>query len=172
MKCEELRLPGLILITPEVHRDERGFFLEACAAGLPEILGTSFVQDNLSYSKKGVIRGMHYQAGAGQAKLVRAVTGKIYDVAVDIREDSPKYGEWEGVHLDDEKCQMLFIPAGFAHGFCVLSEGAHVLYKVSTPYSAEAERGLCYDDPSLGITWPIKDPILSRRDLTGARLGS
>jgi len=169
MKKELLRLSGLILITPDLYEDERGYFMESCSADLPGMLGTTFVQDNLSFSKQGVIRGLHYQSGPGQAKLVRAVTGKIFDVAVDIRKDSPTYGEWEGITLDDEKCQMLFIPPGFAHGFCVLSERAHVLYKVSTPYCAENEKGFRYDDPRIGIDWPITNPILSSRDLTSAR---
>jgi len=164
MEIHELELKGAKLITPKVFYDERGFFLESFRSERYQELESFFVQDNHSYSKKGVIRGMHFQTEPGQAKLVRVALGKIYDVIVDIRPDSPTFGKWQGQILDDEKHQQLFIPVGFAHGFCVLSDEAHVLYKISTPFCAETEKGFRFDDPEVAIEWPIKDPILSERD--------
>lgn len=164
MKIQELNLKGAKLITPQVFQDRRGFFLESFREDRYQALGLSFVQDNHSYSKKGVIRGMHFQLEPGQAKLVRVGLGKIYDVIVDIRSGSPTFGKWQGVVLDDTLHEQLFIPAGFAHGFCVLSPDAHVLYKMSTSYSKQTEKGFRFDDPEVGIEWPIKDPIVSERD--------
>lgn len=164
MEIKELSLKGAKLIKPLVHWDSRGFFLESFQEERYRDLKSTFVQDNHSYSKKGVIRGMHFQSDPGQAKLVRVAIGKIYDVIVDIRPDSPTFGKWQGVTLDDQEHQQLFIPVGFAHGFCVLSDEAHVLYKTSTPFCAETERGFRFDDPEVGIEWPLKDPIVSERD--------
>lgn len=155
-----MKIAGLVLITPKILQDERGFFLESFRESWG--LGVDFVQDNHSFSKKNVLRGMHYQKG--QAKLVRCVSGKIFDVAVDMRPDSPTYGQWEGVILDDEKHHQLFIPDGCAHGFCVLSEGADICYKVSAYYDSALESGFRFDDPKVGINWPVKEPIISRRD--------
>ena len=166
MDVIELRLEGLKLIKPKVFRDHRGFFLETFQHALYEKLGLEglFLQENHSYSRKDILRGMHYQSIPGQAKLVRVAVGKIYDVAVDMRPDSPTYGEWEAVVLDDQTLHQLFIPVGFAHGFCVLSDEAHVLYKVSALYDASTEKGFRWDDPTIGIDWPIEHPIVSERD--------
>ena len=150
-------LEGLRLITPRVHTDARGFFLESYREDTDR-----FVQDNHSFSTKGVLRGMHFQKG--QAKLIRVAVGCIFDVAIDVRRDSPTFGQWCGVYLDGDKHEQLLIPSGFAHGFCVMSENAHVLYKVSTFYDPELESGFRYDDPKVGIEWPLNELILSERD--------
>lgn len=166
MEVINLRLQGLVLIKPKVFKDSRGFFLESFQQSAYEKVGIHcpFVQDNHSFSQKGCIRGMHFQSFPGQAKLVRVAVGKIYDVAVDIRPSSPTFGQWEAVILDDQSHDQLFIPVGFAHGFCVLSEEAHVLYKVSTPYDSKFEKGFRWDDPTIKIEWPVEHPILSERD--------
>ncbi len=168
MQVEKLSLNGPLLISPDLWRDKRGFFLESHQDERYEALGipTSFVQDNHAYSTYGVLRGMHFQSGPGQAKLVRVAVGKIYDVIVDIRLDSPTFGQWEGVLLDDEKHQQLYVPVGFSHGYAVISPEAHVLYKVSTPYNGATEKGFRFNDPKIGIKWPLKDPIVSDRDQT------
>lgn len=157
-------IPGLQLIKPKVHRDERGFFLEMYQKERYDDLGVglSFLQDNHSYSVKGVVRGMHFQKG--QAKLVTCAKGEILDVAVDIRPHSPTFGQYEMVHLTEENHHQFYIPDGFAHGFCVLSDEANVIYKVSSLYNPETEGGFRYDDPDVGIDWPIESPILSERD--------
>lgn len=164
MKIQNLKLTGAKLIFPTVFHDERGYFLESHQQIRYKDLGIDdpFVQDNHSCSKKGVVRGMHFQEG--QAKLVRVASGKIYDVIVDIRPDSPTFGKWEGVILDGAEHQQLYIPEGFAHGFCVLSDEAHVLYKISSYYNKESEQGFRFDDPEIGIDWPMKRPIVSERD--------
>jgi dTDP-4-dehydrorhamnose 3,5-epimerase len=166
MEVINLRLDGLKLVKPKVLRDHRGFFLETFQDALYQQLGLTgpFLQDNHSYSQKGCIRGMHYQSFPGQAKLVRAAVGKIYDVAVDIRPNSATHGQWEAVVLDDQSHHQLFIPNGFAHGFCVLSEGAHVLYKVSSLFDPKYEKGFRWDDPTVKIEWPLEHPIVSERD--------
>ncbi|MBS0585947.1 MAG: dTDP-4-dehydrorhamnose 3,5-epimerase [Verrucomicrobia bacterium] len=157
-------LKDLIFVQPKVFKDERGFFVEIYQKERYQKLGidVEFVQDNHSYSKKGVIRGMHFQRG--QAKLVSCPKGRIFDVAVDLREDSPDFGKWTGVILDGEKQEQLYIPDGFAHGFAVLSEEAHVLYKLSSLYDKDCENGFRFDDPQINIKWPILHPILSMRD--------
>lgn len=165
MQSVVLRLDGLQLIKPRLYRDERGFFFESykrsayAAMDLPD-----FVQDNVSFSQKNVIRALHFQEEPGQAKLVQVLSGKIFDVAVDLRPGSATFGQWEAVELDDEARHQFFIPAGFAHGFCVLSENALVQYKVSTPYDPKTERSIRWNDPQLNIAWPIQNPILSERD--------
>jgi dTDP-4-dehydrorhamnose 3,5-epimerase len=166
MEIIDLRLNGLKLIKPKVFKDQRGFFLESFKQPLYEKMGIEgvFMQDNHSFSQKNCIRGMHFQAIPGQAKLVRVAVGKIYDVAVDIRPDSPTCGEWEAVILDDQDHYQLFIPVGFAHGFCVLSDEAHVMYKVSTPYDPQQEKGFRWDDSLINIQWPTLHPIVSERD--------
>lgn len=166
MQVSDLSLAGLKLVKPKVFRDQRGFFLETFQESLGENLGLSgsFLQDNHSFSHQGCIRGMHYQSYPGQAKLVRVAVGKVYDVAVDIRPDSPTFGRWEAVILDDQSHHQLFIPVGFAHGFCVLSEQAHVLYKVSSLYDPKHEKGFRWDDPTVKIQWPVDRPIVSERD--------
>ena len=159
------KLNGPLYLAPVVHGDERGFFLESYRRNLMEELGIpdEFVQDNHSRSRKGIVRGMHFQPG--QAKLVRCVRGAIFDVLVDIRAGSPQFGEWEGFVLDDQEHRLLYVPDGFAHGFCVLSDIADVAYKVTTYYDAAAESGFAYDDPEVAIAWPDDlELIPSKRD--------
>ena len=166
LQIEKCALPEVLLITPRVFADDRGFFLETYSERDFATVGIKarFVQDNQSRSKRGVLRGLHYQLDRPQAKLVRVTRGKIFDVAADIRAGSPSFGKWVGVVLDDEKKQALWIPAGFAHGFCVLSDDADVAYKATDFYAPAAERGVRWDDPLLEIEWPIKDPILAEKD--------
>ncbi len=168
MEVTQLPLSGLKVISPRVFHDDRGFFNEAYHEARYADFGIAvrFVQDNHSFSQKNVLRGMHFQESPGQDKLVWVTQGKIFDVAVDLRKESPTFGQWEGVYLDDTAQQQLFIPKGFAHGFCVVSdEGAHVHYKVSTPYDGKTEKTFRFDDPALQIEWPVQEPILSLRDL-------
>jgi dTDP-4-dehydrorhamnose 3,5-epimerase len=167
MEVIDLRLQGLKLIKPKVFKDTRGFFFESFRQADYEKNGIveHFQQDNHSYSEKGCVRGMHFQSFPGQAKLIRAAVGKIYDVALDIRPKSPTFGQWEAVILDDIDHHQLFIPVGFAHGFAVLSDHAHVMYKTSQPYDAKYEKGFRWNDPQFKITWPIDEPIVSERDL-------
>lgn len=165
MKSTDLKLPGLKLISPAVFPDSRGFFYESYREPLFEREGIPrFVQDNISFSKKGVIRALHFQQSPGQAKLVSCLQGEIFDVAVDIRKDSPTFGMWESVLLNDRERNMLYIPIGFAHGFCVLSETALVQYKVSAVYNPLFERSIRWNDPSIGIQWPVEEPLLAPRD--------
>jgi dTDP-4-dehydrorhamnose 3,5-epimerase len=167
MEIISLRLKGLKLIKPRVFHDNRGFFKETYQESRYADLGApGFVQDNHSFSQKNVLRGMHFQSTPGQDKLVWVTQGKIFDVAVDLRKDSPTYGQWEGVYLDGESHQQFFVPNGFAHGFYVVSdEGAHVNYKVSAPYDGATEKTFRYDDPTVQIKWPSDSPIISARDL-------
>ena len=155
-----------------MHADERGFFLESYRVdALGEMgIGDAFVQDNHSRSSRGVLRGMHLSVGDGQAKLVRVARGEILDVVVDVRRDSPAYGRWESITLDDRSGRMLYVPIGFAHGFLVVSEVADVIYKCSSYYDAGLERGFRYDDPDVGIEWPGLQPIVSERDRRAPRL--
>jgi dTDP-4-dehydrorhamnose 3,5-epimerase len=166
MKVIELELPGLRLIQPAVFGDERGFFLETYSLGryIAAGIDVTFVQDNHSRSIKDTLRGLHYQSEPGQAKLVRVVVGSIFDVAVDIRPGSPTFGRWQGVELDAEKHEQLFVPVGFAHGFCVLSDVAEVVYKVTSPYDGKTECSINYADPDLAVAWPVPKPLLSARD--------
>lgn len=166
MEVESLRLSGLKRIRPKIFADQRGFFFETYRQPMYTSFGIDpvFVQDNLSFSKKGTLRALHYQSTPGQAKLISCLQGKIFDVAVDIRPGSSTFGEWEGVELDDENNHQLFIPIGFAHGYCVLSETALVHYKVSSVYHSDTECSLRWNDPRFNIKWPIQDPILSERD--------
>ena len=176
MRLLETRIDGPVLIEPVVHADGRGFFQETfrhdqlAELGLPE--DVAFVQDNHSRSSRGVVRGMHLQVGAGITKLVRCARGAIFDVVVDVRRGSPHYGEWEGFELSDSNHHQLLVPVGFAHGFCVISEIADVIYKQTGYYAPELERGIAYDDPALGIRWPLPDDELipSKRDATAPRL--
>ena len=166
MEVQTTPLDGVLLLKPNVHRDERGFFLESYSARTLESFGitTAFVQDNHSRSVKGTLRGLHYQVNPGQVKLVRVLSGAIFDVAVDLRWGSPTYGQWFGQILSAENFLQMYIPIGFAHGFCVLSDTADLGYKCSSYYSAKDERGLMWNDPDLAIDWPVADPILSARD--------
>ena len=152
------RLDGLVLLEPTAHGDERGFFVESYRENVWAEHGVPgpFVQDNHSRSRRGVVRGMHFSIGGGQAKLVRCARGRIWDVAVDVRQGSPTYGEWEALELDDEGLRELYLPVGFAHGFCVLSDVADVVYKCSTYYDPALERGFRWDDPEVGIAWPAE----------------
>ncbi|HEY4254817.1 MAG TPA: dTDP-4-dehydrorhamnose 3,5-epimerase [Chlamydiales bacterium] len=162
METTPLKLSGLMLFKPRVFHDARGFFLETyrkSAYALPE-----FVQDNLSFSKKNVIRALHFQSHPGQAKLVSCLQGTIFDVAVDIRPDSPTFKRWIGVELRGDTHEQLFVPAGFAHGYCVLSNEATVQYKVSAPYDPTTERSIRWNDPQIGVEWPVTHPVLSPRD--------
>ncbi len=166
MKSLRTRLEGPVLIEPALFGDRRGFFAETYRANVLANLGITdtFVQDNHSRSGLGVVRGMHFSAGQGQAKLVRCAHGSILDVVVDIRRGSPTFGEWESHSLDDERMRLLYVPIGFAHGFCVTSEAADVLYKCSSYYDAAAEHGFAYDDPEVGVEWPDLELIASDRD--------
>jgi dTDP-4-dehydrorhamnose 3,5-epimerase len=156
MRLLQTRLNGPKLIEPTVHGDERGFFCETYRRSLLGELGISeeMVQDNQSRSRRGIVRGMHFQIGAGISKLVRCASGSILDVLVDIRRGSPTFGQWEAFELDDGAMRMVYCPVGFAHGFCVLSEQADVAYKQSGYHDPELERGIKYDDPDVGIEWP------------------
>jgi dTDP-4-dehydrorhamnose 3,5-epimerase len=164
------RLDGPLVAQPAMHGDERGFFVETYRRNLYAELGIreEFVQDNHSRSRRGIVRGMHFQPG--QAKLVRCARGTIFDVLVDIRPGSDTFGEWEGYRLGEERGEQLYCPDGFAHGFCVLSEVADVVYKVSTYYDPAAESGFRYDDPAVGIEWPAGELQPSQRDASAPTL--
>jgi len=168
MQRLDTRLEGPVLLAPRFFPDERGFFVESFRANVWAEHGVdeSFVQDNHSRSGRGVLRGMHFSVGAGQAKLVRCARGAILDVVVDLRHESPTYREWESFELDDAEHHQLFVPIGFAHGFCVLSEIADVTYKCSTYYDGAVERGFHYNDPDVGIGWPDDMALfISERDM-------
>src|ERR671914_1713535 len=166
MERLDTRLDGPVLVKPVVYGDHRGFFHESYRRNVYADLGIpeEFVQDNHSRSKKGIVRGMHFQIGEGAAKLVRVSRGAIVDVLIDLRRGSPTFGEWEAYELNDENHQQLYCPIGFAHGFCVTSELADVNYKVSEYYDDATERGIKYDDPEIGIEWPDVELIPSERD--------
>ncbi len=173
MERLDTRLDGLVLIQPEVHGDARGFFQETYRRDAFASLGVDveFVQDNHSRSTHGIVRGMHFQVGEGQAKLVRCARGSILDVVVDVRRGSPTFGEWEAVQLDDESLRELYVPVGFAHGFCVMSEVADVVYKCSSYYDPELERGISFRDPDVGIEWPAgMELTASERDAAAPSL--
>ena len=164
---KRLSIPDIILVEPQSFPDERGFFLESYKESefTSNGIKTIFVQDNLSHSVKGVLRGLHYQKNRkAQAKLVIALRGEIFDVAVDIRKNSSTYGKWVGEILSESNHNSLYIPEGFAHGFCILSEEADVLYKVSQEYSPEDEKGIIWNDTEINITWPIDKPIIQEKD--------
>lgn len=169
MKVVSTSLPGVLVIEPMVFGDERGFFLESyharryAAHGVPGE-GRAFVQDNHSRSGKGVLRGLHYQRTKPQGKLVRVTRGRVFDVAADVNPDSPTFGRWVGVELSDENHRQLWIPPGYAHGFCVLSEVADFEYKCTEFYHPQDEGGIRWDDPKLAIAWPVKAPIVSAKD--------
>ena len=166
-------LPGVFVLEPRVFGDERGFFLESYNARVFSNVGIHepFVQDNHSFSARDVLRGLHYQTRQVQGKLVRVVQGEILDVAVDLRRSSPTFGRWASVHLSGENKRMLWIPARLAHGFLVISESAHVLYKTTDYYAPEFERTLAWNDPDLNIDWELnRDPTLSAKDQRGLAL--
>jgi dTDP-4-dehydrorhamnose 3,5-epimerase len=166
MKASSTRLAGPILIEPRVIADERGFFFESYRRDLYHAAGidADFVQENHSRSAGGTIRAIHFQADPGQAKLITVARGRAWDVVVDIRRSSPTFGEWESFDLDDERNLQLYVPIGFAHGFCALSEAVDLFYKVGSYYDPTTERGIAWDDPDLRIPWPIDEPIVSERD--------
>jgi len=172
VKVTPSTLPGVLVIEPDVYRDGRGFFLETfhqeryAAAGVPG----PFVQDNHSHSRRGTLRGLHAQWRRPQGKLIRAVEGEMFDVAVDIRRGSPHFGRWFGVTLSGDNFRQIYIPPGFAHGFCVLSERVHVEYKCSDFYDAGHELAIAWNDPRIGIDWPLERPELSSRDAAAPRL--
>lgn len=169
MKFEQTALAGVMIVDAKVFGDHRGFFMETyhkqrfAEAGID----SEFVQDNHSRSCRGTLRGLHYQIRHPQGKLVRAVQGTIFDVAVDLRRSSPTFGKWVGYELSDENRRQLYVPPGFGHGFCVLSETAEVIYKCTDLYHPEEERSLLWNDPHVGVQWPIQEPILSAKDLQG-----
>lgn len=168
MKVTSLTLEGAKLIEPVVHGDHRGFFMESYNEKLMHENGImhDFIQDNHSLSAEpGVLRGMHYQLNPkAQTKLIRVISGSIYDVILDIRKDSPTFGQWQGFILSDANKRQLLVPQGFAHGFCTLAANTQVIYKVDQYYSPEHDRGIAWDDPSLNIDWPVSSPVLSDKD--------
>lgn len=167
LQFQRLEIPDVILIKIDVIKDERGFFMETYKKSEFINFGISedFVQDNHSFSAKGTLRGLHYQKHPhAQGKLIRALKGEIFDVAVDIRKGSPTYSKWVGEILTADNARMLYIPPGFAHGFCVLSEKADILYKVTDEYAPDCDRGIFWNDPEINIKWGIAEPILSPRD--------
>jgi dTDP-4-dehydrorhamnose 3,5-epimerase len=166
-RYKQLEIPEVILIESRAFEDARGYFMEIYrqsdfeAAGVNEV----FTQDNFSHSFRGVLRGLHYQKQPkAQGKLIGVIRGEIFAVALDIRKGSPSYGHWVGVILSDKNLSMLYVPVGFAHGFCITGDEADVFYKTTAEYSPELERGILWNDPELGINWPVKKPILSRKD--------
>lgn len=168
-----LEIPEIVLIERTAISDDRGFFEELYQSSAFAVHGIrdQFVQDNYSRSRRGVLRGLHFQKRPrGQAKLVLALRGEVFDVVVDIRRGSPTYGKWVGLVLSGENRRILYIPAGFAHGFCVLSDEADVMYKVTVEYTAELDRGIAWDDSDIGIEWPVRDPVLSAKDAGLPRL--
>ena len=173
MQVQPTTLQDVVIVEPKVFGDERGFFLEVFNQATFRSLGlpAEFVQDNHSGSQKGVLRGLHYQIQNPQGKLVRALRGAIYDVAVDLRRSSKQFGQWVGVELSAENKQQLWVPPGFAHGFLTLTDFAEVSYKVTELYAPQYERSLLWNDPALGIRWPLEgEPILSAKDRAGLRL--
>ncbi|UCE05619.1 MAG: dTDP-4-dehydrorhamnose 3,5-epimerase [bacterium] len=164
---QKLKIPDVLLIEPRSYIDERGFFAETYKRSefIENGIKEEFVQDNLSHSSKGTLRGLHFQnPPKAQAKLVMVLKGEVFDAAIDIRKNSPTYGQYIGLTLSDKKIQMLYIPIGFAHGFCVLSDEADFFYKVSDEYAPILDSGIRWNDPDIGIQWPISEPILSERD--------
>jgi len=166
MEVRETRLPGVLEIVPDVRGDDRGVFWESfnveryAALGVPEV----FKQDNVSFSTRGVLRGLHLQQPRSQGKLAYVLDGRVFDVAVDVRTGSEHFGQWVGLELSSESKNQLWVPAGFAHGFCVLSETALFTYKCTDTYAPDCELIVAWNDPAIGIEWPISDPVLSERD--------
>ena len=172
IKFFDTALPGVVIVEPDIFRDERGYFMETYhqrryAEGGIDCL---FVQDNHSHSRRGALRGLHYQLKHSQTKLIYVSMGEIFDVAVDIRRGSPTFGKWVGAHLTGENGRQIYIPVGFAHGFCTLSETADVIYKCTDFYTPNDEHGILWSDPGIGIEWPDKNPLLSNKDSRNPRL--
>lgn len=172
MNIIETKLPGVLILEPKVFSDERGYFLETWHSTHYEDIGIHgpFVQDNISFSKKNVLRGLHYQFPQSQGKLIQVLSGQVVDVAVDIRIDSPTYGQWISEVLSDTNHKQMFIPPGFAHGYCVISETAVFAYKCTEFYNPATEHGIIWNDSELNIDWPVKEPVLSAKDKNYARL--
>ena len=172
MKVTETELEGVLIIEPDVYQDVRGYFLETYHQNRYRDLGiqSDFVQDNMSFSKKGTLRGLHFQQPHDQAKLVQVAKGTVFDVVVDIRRGSPTFGKWTATYLSDEKSRQIFIPEGFAHGFCVMSEYAVFIYKCSDFYVPECEGGILWSDPDLKIKWPVENALVSEKDMKLPRL--
>ncbi len=172
MNVINTELPGVILIEPRVFADDRGFFMETYNAALFRDAGLPqhFVQDNHSQSKRGVLRGLHYQEPNPQGKLIRCTRGAIFDVAVDIRRGSPSFGKWLGMELTEENKRMLWVPPGFAHGFASLTDDSDVLYKCTSLYDGPSDRSILWNDPEIGIRWPLTDALLSPKDAAAPRL--
>lgn len=172
IRFSETTLPGVTIVEPQVFKDARGFFLETfhhkkyAQAGIDRI----FLQDNHSHSSRGTVRGLHYQINHAQGKLVYVVFGEIFDVAVDIRRGSPTFGKWFGIILSEQNKKQIYVAEGFAHGFCVLSDTADVIYKCTDFYAPEDEGGIFWADPALGIEWPVKNPVMSEKDLNYPKL--
>ena len=172
MKIEHGPIPGLLVIKPKLFGDDRGYFQETWNKEqyAKEGLDVDFVQDNISFSRKGILRGLHFQNPGSQGKLVYVLQGEVFDVAVDVRVDSPTFGLWYGVILSETNRHQFFIPEGFAHGFCVTSDTALFAYKCTSSYSPQSEHSLLWNDPDVGIEWPTKDPQLSEKDKNGVLL--
>ena len=172
LKCTEKSIPEVLLIEPMVFKDDLGFFLESYH--WQKYLGTGmdkpFVQDNHSHSCRGTLRGLHYQLKHPQGKLVYVIRGEVFDVAVDIRRGSPTFGQWSGIILSEKNKNQLFIPEGFAHGLCIISETADVVYKCTDLYAPGDEYGILWSDPLIGIDWPVENPVLSKKDAESPRL--
>ena len=172
MQVKPTELPEVLLIEPQAHRDDRGFFLESYHAERYARAGltAAFVQDNHSRSDRGTLRGLHLQLARPQGKLIRVTRGEIFDVAVDVRRGSPRFGQWVGVVLSEAGFEQLWVPEGFAHGFCVMSEVAELQYKCTDFYDPGSELTIVWDDPDLAVAWPVEDPLLSEKDRKGRRL--
>jgi len=170
---EPTELPDVLLVKPKVFADDRGFFLETFHTEklAEQGIGATFVQDNWSRSVRGTVRGLHFQNPHAQGKLIRVMAGSIYDVAVDIRRNSPTFGQWVAVDLSAENKLALYVPPGFAHGFCVTSDVTDVVYKCTDYYAPDCDRGILYNDPALGIPWPTDTPLLSDKDTRNPLLG-
>lgn len=172
MKVIVADIPEILIIEPKVFTDDRGYFLETYQAEKFRAIGIAepFVQDNHSHSMHGALRGLHYQEPGAQGKLMRCARGAMWDVAVDIRVGSPTYGKWFGLELSEQNKKMLWVPAGFAHGFCALTDDCDVIYKCTAYYAPANERGIAWNDPDIGIKWPISKPVLSAKDAAAPRL--
>jgi len=172
MNVKETKLPGVLVLEPDVFSDERGFFLETWNAARYEDIGVpgAFVQDNVSFSKKGILRGLHFQHPQSQGKLIQVLSGEVLDVAVDIRAGSPTFGQWVGEVLSETNHRQMYVPPGFAHGYCVTSQTALFSYKCTDFYNPATENGIIWNDPDIGIDWPIAEQILSPKDAGYKRL--
>lgn len=172
MNVTETKLPGVLIFEPDVFTDDRGYFLETWSLRRYEDAGIrqAFVQDNISFSKKGVLRGLHFQYPHSQGKLVQVLSGEVLDVAVDIRIGSPSFGDWIGVELSEENHRQMFIPEGFAHGFCVKSDSALFSYKCTDFYNTKTECGVIFNDPDINIDWTVAEPVVSPKDAVFLKL--